>query len=346
MAGLPIKPLISFGDPAQNSSDTPCSLCLHTFPGRESLSCNQCKQRVHMLCWVFLKNAFQDLNGSPCGSCQLPLDSAIYLALRGLSLPEDTAAAEVLKRRVFFARRATNEARWSVGKDSPRDEAIEIALQSMRQAIPLPQRKKPQMHHTLAPEQDPHQDQEHAIPMSSVEPTTRSEVDDSWRLLSETQQEQVVRPSRPIEFQQIPVLMDNFQSQSSHSAQTYQSSTASPFAPSSVDHFPIPRNTSNAFLSSFYTQSMPQQAILPVSQGNREQRSGISLVNTEQTQGVQHSSLALRHLIPDIRMPSSNVYQPSQLNCPTSHYSSTTNTRQDPPFSSTFMVEDEDVEIA
>lgn len=132
-----MKPLSNFGDPAHHCGDPPCSLCLHTYPEKEFLFCDQCKLKVHSMCWVFLRDVFRDLDEWPCVACQLPLDKSIDLVLRGSVPSTDEATAEMLTRRVFFARRAMNQARWAVVIGTPKNEAIEIALRAMYQDIPL-----------------------------------------------------------------------------------------------------------------------------------------------------------------------------------------------------------------
>jgi len=155
MAEVPTKPLLCFGDLAHHRGDPPCSLCLHVYPEKELLFCGQCKLKVHSICWVFLRKAFSDLDEWPCAACHLPLDKAIEFALRGSVPPTDEVTAGMLPRRVFFARRAMNQARWVVAIGTPKNEAIKIALRAMYRDIPLEhvEQQQHQASQVLMPEQ-------------------------------------------------------------------------------------------------------------------------------------------------------------------------------------------------
>lgn len=169
MAEVPTKPLLSFGDPAHHRGDPPCSLCLHVHPEKELLFCDQCKLKVHSICWVFLRKVFSDLDEWPCAACHLPLDKAIELALRGSVPSADEVTADMLTRRVFFARRAMNQARWAVAIGTPKNEAIEIALRAMYQDIPLEHAEQQQ----LQPSQAlmPEQKDQAMVPFADITPS-------------------------------------------------------------------------------------------------------------------------------------------------------------------------------
>ncbi|KAK5957637.1 hypothetical protein OHC33_000825 [Knufia fluminis] len=278
----------------------------------------------------------------------LPLDLTIEHALRGTLDSEDEATTEMLKSRVFYARRAANEARWAVAHQSPRDEAIRVALQAMCEAIPLPQDNQAQVSQTMTEQgqqQTEDQDQDVRLPLAKL--SSESETSRSWMLSENTEQAYVNDFSRLSDVQQTSGAPRNVQPRSSQPLQTFRSWAAHQSIIPHPRYAQTQRALPDAFPLSTYSQQKRQPTRYPNQEMSEKQQSGITSVKQERAQeDVQKPSLALQHLTPNTRMPGSDRPWPSQHSRPGNCYSPAMSMRQTLPFDDNVALKEEAHETA